>query len=328
MKTKMIMILWAALIMVSVRAADAQESKKIPRIGYLSGSSASLSAPRREAFRQGLRELGYIEGQNIAIEYRYAEGNLDRYPDFVAEMLRLNVDVILSGTQQGIHAAQKATKVIPIVFVATGDPVGSGFVTSLAQPGGNTTGTTSAISSEITRKQVELLKEAVPQLSHLAVLWNPANVTGPQRIKEVEVTAKALDVKLQLLGLDRPADADNTFSALTKDPPNGLLIFRSPIIRMLATRITEFADRNRLPTMYADSQFVEGGGLMSYAPDILALDRHTAVYVDKILKGAKPADLPVEGTKKFELVVNVKTAQKIGLTIPQSILNRADKVIR
>jgi putative ABC transport system substrate-binding protein len=172
MKTKMTLILWAALIMVSAHPAEAQESKKIPRIGYLSGSSASLSAPRRDAFRQGLRELGYIEGQNIAIEYRYAEGNLDRYPDFVAEMLRLNVDVILSGTQQGIHAAQKATKTIPIVFVATGDPVGSGFVTSLAQPGGNITGTTSAISSEITRKQVELLKEAVPQLSHLAVLWN------------------------------------------------------------------------------------------------------------------------------------------------------------
>jgi putative tryptophan/tyrosine transport system substrate-binding protein len=281
--------------MFSVYSAEAQESKKIPRIGFLSGSSAASSAPRRDAFRQALRELGYMEGENIEIEYRYAEGNLDRYPDFIAEMLRLKVDIILSGTEQGIRAAQQATKTTPIVFIATGDPVGSGFVTSLAQPGGNITGTTSAITSEVTRKQVELLKQAVPQLSRLGVLWNPTNSTHRQRIKEVEDTAKSLDVQVQLLGLGRPAEADNTFSALTKDRPNGLLIFRSPIVRMIATRITEFADKNRVATMYADSQFVEGGGLMSYAPDILALDRQTAKYVDKILKGAKPADLSVEG---------------------------------
>jgi putative ABC transport system substrate-binding protein len=172
------------------------------------------------------------------------------------------------------------------------------------------------------------LKEAVPQLSHLAVLWNPTNLSQKQRIKDVEAAAKALEVKLQLLGVERPADADNTFSAITKERPNGLLIFRSPIIRILGTRITEFADKNRLPTMYSDSQFVEGGGLMSYAPNILDLDRRAAYYVDKILKGAKPADLPVEGPKKFEIVINLKTAQQIGLTIPAALLKRADKIIK
>jgi ABC-type uncharacterized transport system substrate-binding protein len=328
MKTKMIMILCAALIMVYIYAAEAQESKKIPRIGYLSGSSPEAAGPRRDAFRQGLRELGYVEGQNIEIEYRYAEGNLDRYPELVAEMLRLKVDIILSGTEQGIRTAQNATKTIPIVFVATGDPVGSGFVASLAQPRGNITGTTSATSSETTRKQVELLKEAVPQLSRLAVLWNPSNSTQKQRVNDIEVTAKTLDVKLQLLGLDRTAEADNTFSALKKEPPNGMLILRSPIVRMIATRITEFANTNRLPTMYADSQFVEGGGLMSYAPDILALDRKTAIYVDKILKGTKPADLAVEGPSKFEFVINLKAAKQIGLSIPPTVLAKAAKVIK
>jgi putative ABC transport system substrate-binding protein len=328
MNTKIVMILLGALIMASVHLAIAQEPKKIPQIGYQSGGSSSAAAPRIDAFRQGLRELGYTEGQNIGFEYRYAEGNLDRIPDLIAELVRLKVNVIVSGTEQGIRAAQKATKTIPIVLTATGDPVESGFVVSLARPGGNITGTTSSTSSESTRKQVELLKEAVPQLSHLAVLWNPTNLSQKQRIKDVEAAAKALEVKLQLLGVERPADADNTFSAITKERPNGLLIFRSPIIRILGTRITEFADKNRLPTMYSDSQFVEGGGLMSYAPNILDLDRRAAYYVDKILKGAKPADLPVEGPKKFEIVINLKTAQQIGLTIPAALLKRADKIIK
>jgi putative tryptophan/tyrosine transport system substrate-binding protein len=328
MNTKRIAILLVILIMVSIHLAIAQEPKKIPKIGYSSGSSPSAAAPRIEAFRQGLRELGYVESQNVGIEYRYAEGNLDRVVEQVAELARLKVDVIVSGTEQGIRAAQKTTKTIPIVMTATGDPVESGFVTSLARPGGNLTGTTSAISSETTQKQVELLKEAVPQLSYLAVIWNPSNLSQSQRIKDIEVTTKALEMKLQLLGLERPTDADNTFSAMTKERPNGLLIFRSPIIRIVATRITEFADKNRVPTMHGDSLFVEGGGLMSYAPNILDLDRRAAYYVDKILKGAKPADLPVEGPKKFEIVINLKTAQQIGLTIPQSVLTRADKVIK
>jgi putative tryptophan/tyrosine transport system substrate-binding protein len=302
--------------------------QKTPRIGYLSGSSASSNSPRRDAFRQGLRELGYVEGQNIAIEYRYAEGNLDRMPDLAGELIRLGVDVIVSGTEQGIRAAQKATKTIPIIVVATGDPVGSGFAASLAQPGANITGTTSGISSDRTRKQVELLKEAVPQPSHLAVFWNPGNISQKQRVKEIELTAKTLDVKLQPVGLERPGGLDEAFSVITKERPNGLFILRSPIVRILATRITEFADKNRLPTMYADSQFVESGGLMSYAPDILALDRRTGIYVDKILKGARPADLPIEEATKFEFVINLKTAKAIGLAIPDSVLSRADKVIK
>jgi putative ABC transport system substrate-binding protein len=319
------LLLVAGLLLLPGLAIGQQ---KTPRIGYLSGSSASSNSPRRDAFRQGLRELGYVDGQNIAIEYRYAEGNLDRMPDLAGELIRLGVDVIVSGTEQGIRAAQKATKTIPIIVVATGDPVGSGFAASLAQPGANITGTTSGISSDTTRKQVELLKEAVPQLSHLAVFWNPGNISQKQRVKEIELTAKTLDVKLQPVGLERPGGLDEAFSVITKERPNGLFILRSPIVRILATRITEFADKNRLPTMYADSQFVESGGLMSYAPDILALDRRTGIYVDKILKGARPADLPIEEATKFEFVINLKTAKAIGLTIPDSVLSRADKVIK
>jgi putative tryptophan/tyrosine transport system substrate-binding protein len=328
MNTKTV-IFWGAILLVcSFQFAEAQEPKKIPQIGYLSGGSSSAISPRIDAFRQGLREVGYTEGQNVVIESRYADGNLDRIPELAAELLGLKVNVIVSGTEQGIRAAQKATKTIPIVMAATGDPVQSGFVSNLARPGGNITGTTSGTSSESTRKQVELLKQAVPQLSQLAVLWNPSNVSQRERIKDVEAAAKTLGLKLQLLALERPADADNIFSAMTKEPPNGLLIFRSPIIRVVGTRITEFADKNRLPSMYSDSQFVEEGGLMSYAPNIPDLDRRTAVYVDKILKGAKPADLPVEGPKKFEVVINLKTAQQLSVGIPEAMLKRADKVIK
>jgi putative tryptophan/tyrosine transport system substrate-binding protein len=328
MKAKTVATLMVVLFMGSIQFAKAQEPKKIPQIGYQSDGSASVATPRIDAFREGLRELGYTEGQNVVIEYRYAEGNLDRIPELVAELVRLKVNVIVSGTEQGIRAAQKATKTIPIVMAATGDPVQSGFVTSLARPGENITGTTSSTSSQSTRKQVELLKEAVPQLSHLAVLWNSSNVSQRERIKDVEAAAKTLGLKLQLLALERPADADTIFSAITKERPNGLLIFRSPIIRTLGTRVTEFADKNRLPTMYSDSQFVEDGGLISYAPNIRDLDRRAAVYVDKILKGTKPADLPVEGPKKFEVVINLKAAQHIGLNIPEALLKRADKVIK
>jgi len=297
--------------MCSLQFARAQDPKKLLKIGYLRGGSASVAGPRIDAFRQGLRQQGYIEGQNIEIEFRYAEGNLDLMPDLAAELVRLKVNVIVSGTEQGIRAAQKATKIIPIIMAATGDPVQSGFVTSLARPGGNITGTTSSASPESTRKQVELLKEAVPQLSRLAALWNSSNVSQRERIKDVEAAAKTLNLKLQLLALDRPADADNIFSAITKERPNALLIFRSPIIRALGTRVTEFTNKNRIPVMYSDSQFVEDGGLMSYAPNIRDLDQRTAVYVDKVLKGANPADLPVEGPKKFEVIINLKTAQQI-----------------
>src|SRR5262245_14091931 len=244
MNTKIMLVALFTLFTTSLDSTQAQEPKKIPQIGYQSGGLASAATPRIEAFRQGLRELGYTEGQNVVIEIRYAEGNLDRIPELVAELVRLKVNVIVSATEQGIRAAQKATQTIPIVMAATGDPVQSGFVTDLARPGGNITGSTSSTSPESTRKQVELLKEALPRLSHLAVLWNSSNVSQRERIKDVEAAAKALDLKLQLLALERAADADNIFSAMTKERPNGLLIFRSPIIRIIETRITEFAHKN------------------------------------------------------------------------------------
>jgi len=328
MKTKTAAILMVVLFMGFVQFAKAQEPKKIPKIGYLSGGSASAAAPRVNAFRQGLRQLGYTEGQNVEVEFRYADGNLDRMPDLAAELVRLKVDVIVSGTEQGTRAAQQAIKSTPIVLTASGDPVASGFVASLARPGGNITGTTSATSSETTRKRVELLKETVPKLSYLAVVWNPGNLSQREVVKETDAAAKALDLKFRSVELERPADLENAFAAITKERPDELIILRSPIVAVSAKRIAEFAEKNRLPAIYGDSQLVESGGLMSYAPDLLDLDRRTAVYVDKILKGAKPADLPVEGPKKFEVVINLKTAQKIGLTLPQAILSRADKVIK
>jgi putative tryptophan/tyrosine transport system substrate-binding protein len=328
MKTQRIAIWVAVLIMGSIQFVSAQEPKKMPKIGYLSGGSASAAAPRVDAFRQGLRQLGYTEGRNIEVEFRYADGNLDRMPDLAAELVRLKVDVIVSGTEQGTRAVQQATKSMPIVLTASGDPVASGFVASPARPGGNITGTTSATSSETTRKRVELLKEAVPKLSYLVVVWNPGNLGQRQLLKETDEAAKALDLKFRSVELERPADLENAFAAITKERPDGLIILRSPIVAVSAKRITEFAEKNRLPAMYGDSQLVEVGGLMSYAPDLLDLDRRGAVYVDKILKGAKPADLPVEGPKKFEVVINLKTAQQIGLDIPPAVLKRADKVIK
>jgi putative tryptophan/tyrosine transport system substrate-binding protein len=327
MNTKRIIILVVSLITASFHIAGAQQ-RKIPVIGYLSGGSASAAAPRVDAFRQGLRELGYTDGQNIGVEYRYADGNLDRMPDLAAELIRLKVDVIVSGTEQGTRAVQQATKSTPIVLTASGDPVASGFAASLARPGGNVTGTTSSGSLETVRQRIELLKEAVPKLSYLGIVWNPGNLGQRQQLKENEDAAKTLDIKLQSVELERLGDLENAFAAITRERPSGLLVFRSPIVSIHAKRITEFAEKNRLPTMFTYDQLVEAGGLMSYAPDLLDLDRRTAVYVDKILKGAKPADLAVEGPKKFELVINLKTAQQIGLTIPPALLKRADKIIK
>ena len=327
MNAKMNILVFVTLIIASVRLADAQQPK-VSRIGYLSGGSASAAAPRVDAFRQGLRELGYVEGQNIVVEYRYADGNLDRMADLAAELIRLKVDVIVSGTEQGTRAAQQATKSTPIVLAASGDPVASGFAASLARPGGNITGTTSSGSSETVRKRLELLKEAVSKLSYVGVVWNPGNFGQREQFKETEGAAKTLELKLQSVELERLGDLENAFAAITKERPSGLLVFRSPIVTIHAKRIAEFAEKNRLPTMFSYNELVEAGGLMSYGPDLLDLDRRTAVYVDKILKGAKPADLAVQGPKKFELVINLKTAQQIGLTIPQQVLNRADKIIK
>jgi putative ABC transport system substrate-binding protein len=301
--------------------------QQIPRIAVINGSSRSGAAPRVDAFRQGLRDLGYIEGKTVEIEYRYADGNLDRLPDLIGELIRLRVDIIATSTDQAISAAQQATKTIPIVFAAQGDPVTAGFVVDLERPGGNITGTTS-LSTGTVRKRVELFREAVPGLSHLAVLWNPGSVTHKRQAQEAQASAEILGIKFQSLELGRPEDLDSVFAGIMINRANGLFIFRSPIVRLHARRITEFAEKNRLPTMYDDSVFVEGGGLISYGPDIADLDRRAAGIVDKILRGAKPADLPVEQPTKFEFVINFKTAKQIGLTIPATVLARADRVIR
>ena len=328
MSAKRTSILVVALIVSSIQFANAQEPRKIPKIGYLGGRSASTAVARVDALRRGLRQLGYSAGQNIEIEFRYAEGNLDRMPVLAAELVQTNVALIVAGNDEGIRAAQQANKNMPILFSALGDPMGLGFVSSLARPGGHITVTTSSTTSDTTRKRVEILKEAVPKFSCLAVILNPSNLAQKQYLKDSEEVAKVLDLELKAVGLERPSDLDNAFAVITKERADGLLLQRSPIISLSAKRITDFAEKNRLPAIFGDSQLVEGGGLMSYAPDLLDLDRRTAIYIDKILQGAKPADLSVEGPKKFELVINLKAAQQIGLGIPETLLTRADRVIK
>ena len=308
-------------------AADAQQAGKVARIGYVGVSSASAVPHADEAFRHGLRDLGYVEGQNIAIEYRWAEGQLDRLPDLAAELVRLKVDVIVASSTPTALAAKNATRTIPIVFVTAGDPVGSGLVAGIARPGGNITGL-SLLAPEIVAKQLQLLKEAVPQASRVAVLSNPANPYTALMVKETEAAARSLGMWVQLLGV-RGADAfDSAFSAVTKGRASALFVLFDPFLFAHRTRIAEFANKNRLPAMYPHREYAETGGLMAYGADIRDNFRRAATYVHKILTGTKPADLPVEQPTKFELVINLKTAKSLALTIPPSVLVRADEVIR
>ena len=306
--------------------AQTQQPAKIHRIGWLASGSASGIAPLTDAFRQGLRQLGYVEGKNIVIEYRYAEGKFDRLPELASEIVHLKVDVIVVANASAIDAVKRATATIPIVMVGPGDPVGLGFIASLARPGGNITGL-SLLATELAGKRLELLKEAFPKIFRVAVL----RATGPeqeQQMREIESAAQMLGIQIQSVHVQSPDDFENAFSTITKGRPDALLIVRSSLIRIHATRITAFAEKRRLPTMYDDRLFVENGGLMSYGTNTLDFYRRAAVYVDKILKGTKPADLPVEQPMKFEFVINLKTAKQIGLTIPPNVLARADKVIR
>ena len=319
--------LLATVLLTTVSPAEAQQPKKVPRIGYLGATSASSESLRHEAFRQGLREVGYIEGQNITIEYRYAEGKLDRLPALAAELVALKVDVIVTGGPQATRPAKKATATIPIVMAFDSDPVGNGFVASLARPGGNVTGL-SALSPEISGKQLELLKEIVPTLSRVAVLGNSAEPANALVLREVELAAGAFGVKLQHLDVLGPKDIETAFRAASKGRADAVLVLLSPVVISHRTQLVEIALKSRLPAIYFRPEFVEDGGLMSYATSFADLSRRAATYVDKILKGAKPADLPVEQPTKFELVINLKTAKQIGLTIPQSVLYRADKVIK
>jgi putative ABC transport system substrate-binding protein len=310
---------------VGVRAQ--QQAGKVPRIGYLGVTSASDRPPLLDAFRQGLRELGWGEGQNIVIDYRFAEGRLDRLPDLAAELVRLKVDLIVSFGTQGVTPAKNATERIPIVMIAVRDPVGTGLIASLARPGGNVTGVSGYAGLETVAKQLELLKETVPKIRRVAILSNPANAYHQLAIREVNVAARSLGVQLHLLEARGPNEFDGAFAAMARERVGALLVLSDAVFNSHRTRIAELAARSRLPAVYGVRESVEAGGLMSYGPSFLDFHRRSAAYVDKILKGAKPADLSVEQPSTFELVINLKTAKALGLTIPPSLLRRADHVI-
>ncbi|MBI2349429.1 MAG: ABC transporter substrate-binding protein [Deltaproteobacteria bacterium] len=322
-------VLALAITLSTPFAAQAQQTKKVPRIGYLDASGdSSAPSPSLEAFRQGLRDLGYIEGRNILVEYRYAVGKLDRIPGLVAELVQLKVDVLVAPVLPAIRAAKQATKTIPLVMVLAVDPVATGIVDSLARPGGNITGLT-RLTRDLSGKRLELLREAVPGLSRVGVLWD-TEAPGPAiAFKEYEAAARALKIQLQSLEVQGPNPGlEGAFGAASKGRAGGLVVITNPVLRRFLKRITELANKNRLPSIYEVSEYVEGGGLMSYASSETESFRRAATYVDKILKGAKPADLPVEQPTKFELVINLKTAKQIGLTIPPNVVARADKVMK
>jgi putative ABC transport system substrate-binding protein len=310
-------------------AVKAQQGAKVPRIGYLAVDRAA--GPHLiEAFRQGLRDLGYVEGSNVVIEYRDAEGKFERLPALAAELVALKVDVIVAGGTPLILAAKQATRTLPIVFAAASDPVTDGLVTSLARPGGNVTGL-SNIAPELVGKRLELLKQAVPGVSRVAVLWQPGATgerTEKDMLKGAEVAARALGVRLQVVEARGPADFDRAFSDMTRARADALTVLPSVMFITERRRLVDLAAKNRLPAVYPSREYVDVGGLMAYGPHVADLFRRAATYVDKILKGAKPGDLPIEQPTKFELVINLKTAKALGLTIPPSLLARADEVIQ
>jgi putative ABC transport system substrate-binding protein len=306
--------------------ADAQPSAKVARIGYLLGTTQEQE-PLLEAFLEAMRALGYVEGRNLVMEYRAAEGQYERLPALAAELVRLPVDVLLVVTTPAALAAKQATTTIPIVMLGVGDPVASGLVASLARPGGNVTGVTS-LQHELTGKRLELLKAVLPTVSRVAILWNPANPVHAVGVREAEVAAQALGVQLHLVEARGPEAFDRTFTAMTSAHAGALLVLGDALVFEHRRRLAELAVRSRLPTMHNIRPFVEAGGLMAYGPSTRDLRRRAAVYVDKILKGAKPADLPVEQPMKFELVLNLKTADALGLTIPPTVLFQATEIIR
>jgi putative ABC transport system substrate-binding protein len=310
-------------------AAEAQQAAKVARIGFL---ATNLATDRHlsEAFRQGLRDLGYVEGRNLVIEYRDAEGKVERFPALAAELVALKVDVIVASGTLAALAVKQATRTLPVVFSPAGDPVGSGLVTSLARPGGNVTGL-SAFAPELVGKRLELLTQAVPGVSRVAVLWQPGAFgegTEKDTLKRAEVAARNLGVRLQFVEARGPADFDRAFSDVTRARASALTALGSNMFTSERRRLVDLAAEKRLPAMYAVRDYVDAGGLMSYGPNLADLYRRAATYVDKILKGARPADLPVELPTKVELIINLKTAKTLGLTIPQSVLGRADELIK
>ena len=318
----------AVCILAAPLAGEAQPAGRVYRIGYLSAQSPSAEAAHLDAFRQALRDLGYVEGRNIGIEYRFAEGKLDRLAGFASELVRLNVDVMITGGTPGTRAALQATRTIPLVITVVGDPIEAGLVASLARPGGNVTGLTQ-MAPQLSGKRLELLKEALPKVSRVAVFVDAALRAQqlPESLREAQMAAESLGLKLQPLEVRGPNDFDGAFRAATSQGAGALMTLPGPVVDFHRQRVVDLAAKNRLPAIYPTSEFVEVGGLMSYGPDRADLTRRAATYVDKLLKGAKPAELPVEQPTKFELVINRKTAKALGLTIPPSLLLRADQVI-
>jgi putative ABC transport system substrate-binding protein len=312
------------MLLVLCFTVEAQQPGKVHRIGYLTRAGSPPAAP---AFVQGLRDLGHIEGKNIIIEHRSAGGSIDRLPDLAAKLVGLKVDVIVTVGGTATLPAKQATGTIPIVFTLVSDPVREGLVTSLARPGGNVTGL-SAVSQDLSGKRLELLKEAIPKASIVGVLYDPNDPAKIAEFKEIEVVARFLGVQPQSLEVRSLDEVENAFKTATRAKAAAILVLPTSILNAQYKRISELAANNRLPTMFASSLYMDAGGLMSYGPDFADLYRRAATYVDKILKGAKPADLPVEQPTKFELVINLKTAKQISLTIPPNVLARADKVIK
>jgi len=330
MKKKITVVILCATLFALSSPAWAQQPQKIPKIGYVSGSGdANNPGANVEAFRRGLRDLGYTDGKNILVEYRYAEGKLDQLPSLVAALVSIKPDVLVVETLTGIHAAKQASKAIPIVMVTTQDPVATKIIDSLARPGGNITGVTT-LRRELSGKRLELLKEVVPGVSRVGVLWgNPGSLGNAPIKKQYELAAHTLQIPLRFLEVRGPnPDLEGAFKAGTKAHVNALVAISGPLLNRYRKETADLAIKNRLPSMHEESQNVEVGGLLSYATNDAEQWRRAAVYVDKILKGAKPADLPVEQPTKFEFIINLKTAKQIGLTIPPNVLARADKVIR
>jgi putative ABC transport system substrate-binding protein len=327
MKRKTFVYLLTTALLTNAPIARAQQPGKVPRIGVLISGSRAIAKPRVEAFQQGLRELGYIEGKNILFEYRYAEGKLEPVPEFTAELVSLNVDILVVDTSFATEAAKNTTNTIPVVFTTANNPVGDGQVASLARPGGNLTGFT-ILALDLNGKRLELLKEAFPKVTHVGFLTRMGPKTVEQRFKEADTDAKRLGLRLQLLSAKGPEDLERIFDAAKRSGVQAVLAHPSSFVSTNRTQIIELAAKYQIPLAGSTPEFAEAGGLMSYGPDIVDNYRRAAVYVDKILKGTKPADLPVQQPMKFVFVINLKTAKAIGLTIPPNLLVRADRVIR
>src|SRR4029434_1078522 len=307
--------------------AEAQQPKKVPRIGFLTGGFVSTAKRNLDAFREGLRELGYVESKNFVFESRYAEGKVDRLPELASELVRLKVDIILVTGTEPTAAAKQATSTIPIIVGGAGDLVGTGLVTSLARPGGNITGST-RMSPDLSRKRFEILKEAVPKISRVAVILSTTTLLDKDELREMESEARNLAVKVQPIDVRDPNEFQGAYAAMVRERADALIILQGALTGSHRRELTELAANKRLPSMCETGAWTEVGCLMSYGPDLVYLSRRAAIFVDKILKGAKAADLPVEQPMKFELVINLKTAKQIGLTIPPNVLARADKVIK